>query len=353
MSTGPLTIGIVVNDVDAEVPTAATTVIARAAAVLGHAVHMIGIGDFSYFSDGRLSMVSRLAPEGGAEDQEAFLEAIQGMDVERTVVSSAELDVLFLRYNPLDENERGPGEYDAGMVFGQMAERQGVLVLSDPYTLPYAINKMYLEHLPESVRPKTVITRSFDEIVRFHDEQKGRIVLKPLQGYGGKDVFLVEEDAANLKQIVESITRSSSVIAQEYLSGARDGDTRLFLFNGRPLVAEGKYAAFRRVGANGDFRSNMTTGGQPHPAEVTPRMLEIAEIVRPRLVADGLFDVGLDIVGDKLVEVNTISVGGLNIAGKLEGVDFGAEVVRLIERKVAHKRRYGTQLSNRTLAAME
>jgi glutathione synthase len=353
MSERPMTIGIVVNDVDTEVPPAATTVMARAAAVRGHTVYMTGVGDLSYYSDGRLAAVCRKAPRGGAKNQAAFLAAVQGRDVERVVVSSDDLDVLYLRYNPMEEMENRPWEADAGFTFGQMAVLQGVIVLSHPYTLPFVTNKMYLEHFPASIRPRTVITRSYDEIARFHEQEKGRIVVKPLVGYGGKDVFLVKKDAANLKQIVESITRSSYVIAQEYLPAARDGDTRLFLFNGKPLVCEGKYAALRRVNEDGDFRSNMSAGGKPHKAEITPRMLEIAEIVRPRLLADGIFDVGLDIVGDKLVEINAISSGGLNAAGRLEEVDFGGEVVKLIERKVAHRRRYGHQLRNRALAVMD
>ncbi len=346
-------IGILVNDVDTEVPSAATTVISRAAAVLGHSVHMIGVGDLTYDSSGKLRAVSRLAPEGGAEDQTAFLKAVQGSDVERVPVSTADLDVLLIRYNPLEEVEKAPWQYQEGIAFGQMAVLQGVLVLSHPYTLPYVVNKMYLEHFPETIRPRTVITRSLDEIVRFHKEEKGRIVLKPLQGYGGKDVFLMEEDAANLKQIVEAITRTGYVIAQEYLPAASDGDTRFFLFNARPLVVDGKYAALRRVNEGDDFRSNLTAGGKPQKAEVTERMLEIAEIIRPRLLADGIFDVGLDIVGDKLVEINAISAGGLNAASRLEGVDFGREVVRLIEKKVAYRKQYGAQLRNRALAVMD
>jgi glutathione synthase len=353
MPADRMKIAIVVNDVDTEQPRAATTVIARAAAAEGHTVYMTGVGDLNYYSDGRLAMGSRRAPEGGAEDQEAFLKAMQGKDAERFVVGSGDIDVLYLRYNPVEDMEHVLWQHDAGFAFGQMAVLQGVIVLSHPYTLPFAVNKMYLEHFPESIRPRTVVTRSYDEIERFHKEQKGRIVLKPLQGYGGRDVFLVNKDAANLRQIVEAITRSSYVIAQEYLPAAKDGDTRLFLFNGKPLVCEGKYAAVRRVNETGDFRSNMTAGAKPHKAEVTERMLEIAEIVRPRLLADGIFDAGVDIVGDKLVEINAISSGGLNAAGRLEGVDFGKEVVRLIERKVLHRRRYGPQLRNRALAVMD
>lgn len=346
-------IAFVLNDVDTEHPSAATTVIARAAAVLGHTVHLTGVGDLGYHSDGRVSMVCRTAPEGGAGDQKAFLAAVQGKEAERTTVTSGEVDVIYLRYNPLESVEQTPWAHDAGFAFGQMAVRHGTLVLSHPYTLPIAVSKLYLEHFPESIRPKVVVTRSYDDVVRFHEEQKGRIVLKPLRGYGGKDVFLIHEDAGNLRQIVEAISRSGYVIAQEYLPEATEGDTRLFLFNGRPLEVEGKYAALRRVSGGDDFRSNMSAGGKPAKAEVTPRMLEIAEIVRPRLLADGIFDAGLDIVGDRLVEINAISSGGLNAAGVLEGVNFGAEVVRLIERKVEHRRRYGAQLRNRALAVLE
>jgi glutathione synthase len=354
MSGPRMRIAFAVNDVDTEVPTAATTVIAHAAAALGHTVYMVGVGDLIYRSEGPIAAVGRPAPQGGGGGQEQFLAVVQGADAPRVQITSQDLDVLYLRYNPVEDIDGKPWEHDAGIVFGQMAVLQGLIVLSHPHTLSYAVSKMYLEQFPAEIRPRTVITRSYDEVVRFHAEQEaGRIVVKPLRGYGGKDVYLLDRDAANLRQIVESICRYSFVIAQEFLPDIQAGDVRLFLFNGKPLVVNGKYAAVRRVNATGDFRSNMTAGGKPEHAEITPRMLEIAEIVRPRLLADGIFDVGLDIVGDKLVEINTISSGGLNAASKLEGVNFGEEVIRLIERKVAHRRLYGQQLRNRALAVMD
>ncbi len=353
MPRNRLTIGIVVNDIDTETPRAATTVIAYAAARAGHAVHMISVGELTYHSDGRIAAISRKAPRDGAATQEEFLAAIQAADTPRSVIETGKLDVLYLRYNPVEDTGERPWEPDAGIVFGQMAVLHGVIVLSHPYTLSYAINKMYLEQFPESIRPRSIITRSYDEVRRFYEEQKKRIVLKPLRGYGGQDVYLLDRDDTNMKQIVESISRYSYVIAQEYLPAAKDGDIRLFLFNGKPLVVDDCYAALRRISAEGDFRSNMTAGGKPAVAAITPRILEIAEAVRPRLLADGIFDAGIDIVGDKLVEINAISAGGLNAAGKLQGVDFGPAVVALIERKAAHRRKYGQQLRNRALAVMD
>ncbi|HUE96095.1 MAG TPA: hypothetical protein VMN39_05520 [Longimicrobiaceae bacterium] len=346
-------IAILVNDVDTEVPAAATTVIAHTAAAMGHTVYLVGVGDLHYRSAGPIAALARPAPEGGGGDQAGFLKAVQGKEAPRVEVTTEDLDVLYLRYNPLEDLEGKPWEYEAGIVFGQIAVLQGLIVLSHPYTLSYALNKMYLEQFPAEIRPRTVITRNVDEIVRFHQEQKGEIVLKPLRGYGGKDVYLLGKDAANLPQIVESIRRMGFIVAQEFLPEVREGDTRLFLFNGKPLVLEGKYAAVRRVNPTGDFRSNMSAGARPERAEITPKMLEIAEIVRPRLLADGIFDAGLDIVGDKLVEINAISSGGLNAASRIEGVNFGEVVVRLIERKVAHRRHYGQMLRNRALAVMD
>lgn len=344
-------IAFLINNIADEVPTAATTVLTRAAVTCGHEVFVIGIGDLTYDSRGHIRATARV-PAGAGDSQEEFFEALQSRDAKQVSVTTDELDVLYLRYNP-GQDESRPWEYQAGMIFGQVAVLHGVIVLSHPYTLPYAVSKMYLEHFPESIRPRTLVTRSYEEIVKFHKDEKGKIVVKPLHGFGGKDVYRIDEDAANLKQIVESIARGGYIIAQEYLPAASEGDTRLFLFNGKPLVVDGKYAAVRRINAEDDFRSNMSAGGKPHRAQITPEILEIADIIGPRLLADGIFDAGIDIVGDKLVEINAISSGGLNAAGKLEGVDFGPAVIRLIERKVEHRRRYGRSLRNRSLAVLD
>ena len=122
------------------------------------------------------------------------------------------------------------------------------MVLNDPENLARAINKTYFQHFPEEVRPKTCISRNVDEIKRFIDEQHGKVVIKPLQGSGGKNVFLVGEDErANLNQMIDAVLRDGYCVAQEYLPAAAKGDVRLFVMNGRPLMHDGKYAAFRRV----------------------------------------------------------------------------------------------------------
>jgi glutathione synthase len=136
------------------------------------------------------------------------------------------------------------------------------------------------------------------------------------------------------------------VIAQEYLPAAAEGDTRLFVMNGRPLRVKGKYAAFRRVRSGGDMRSNIHAGGKLAAATVTDEALRIAEVMRPKLVQDGMFLVGLDVVGDKLMEINVFSPGGLGSAQKFTKVNFCRYVIEAMQRKVDYMKSYGRNFGN-------
>jgi glutathione synthase len=205
---------------------------------------------------------------------------------------------------------------------------------------------MYFQLFPEEVRPRTLITRDREEIKEFGNEQ-GTIVLKPMQGSGGAGVFLVgPEDLPNINQMIDAVSRDGFVIAQEYLPAAQEGDMRLFLMNGRPLRVKGKYAAFWRVRSGGDMRSNIHAGGKLAGAHITDVALSIAETVRPKLVQDGMFLVGLDIVGDKLMEINVFSPGGLGSAQRFTKINFSKYVIQALERKVNYMNAYGRNFDN-------
>jgi glutathione synthase len=203
------------------------------------------------------------------------------------------------------------------------------------------------------VRPRTCISRCVKEIKRFIDEQNDRVVIKPLQGSGGKNVFLIgPEERANLNQMIDAVLRDGYCVAQEYLPAAAEGDVRLFVMNGRPLMQGGKYAAFRRVNKSGDARSNMHSGGESEAVEVTADMLRLVEVVRPKLVSDGMFLVGLDIVADKLIEVNVFSPGGIGSSSEFAGVDFAKVVIEDLERKVEYRKYYNGRMKNVELATL-
>jgi glutathione synthase len=261
-----------------------------------------------------------------------------------------EFDVVMLRNDPADDAETDPWRNNAGVAFGQLIASSGVLVVNDPTSLANALSKAYFQHFPEIVRPRTLISRDEDMIEAFIKDLGGKAVLKPLQGSGGAGVFLVDrKEAPNLKQIIEAISRDGYVVAQEYLPEAAKGDVRLFVMNGEPLMLDGKYAAFRRTNTTKDIRSNMSAGGKATKVAVTDEMLEMVEVVRPKLVADGMFLVGLDIVGDKLMEINVFSPGGLGSAQALYEVNFAPAIIGELERKVNIRKHY-PEIDNHTLA---
>ena len=127
---------------------------------------------------------------------------------------------------------------------------------------------------------------------------------------------------------------------------------RVFLMNGDPLVVDGQVAAFRRVNSGPDLRSNMAVGGKAEEAEMTDDIVRLVEAIRPKLMADGMFLVGVDVVGDKLMEVNVFSPGGLGSCASLYDIDFTAAVIDDLERKTGIREHYGSALPNIQLATM-
>lgn len=346
-------IGFVVNDVETEEAAYTTTRLAMTAVNQGHESWTMGVGDFIYAPDGSIHANAKGVQGSEYDSLPKFLEELQGEEGRSERIGVDDLDVLLLRNDPAADATERPWAQTSGILFGQLAATRGVIVLNDPAHLAYAINKTYFQHFPEVVRPKTCISRDPDEIKQFIAEQHDKVVIKPLQGSGGQSVFLINEnEQANLNQMIEAVVRDGYCIAQEYLPEAAEGDVRLFVMNGRPLERDGHYAAFRRVNRSGDARSNMHSGGESAPAEVGDRVLRLVEIVRPKLVHDGMFLVGLDVVGDKLMEINVFSPGGLGSSARHTGVDFTEVIIDELVRKTQYKQYYGERIGNTEIATL-
>ncbi len=345
-------IAFFVNDVLTEQKRYTTTRLAYSATNRGHEVWYIGANDFAYDPDDVIRARARMVPKKRYKNLESYLGDLQGTPslVER--ISVSDLDVLMLRSDPAADAVTRPWATNVGIVFGQFAVRQGVVVVNDPGVLANAMNKLYLQLFPEEVRPRTLITRDRTEIIAFAKEE-GTVVIKPVQESGGAKAFLVRpDDLPNINQMIDAVSREGYVIVQEYLTEAETGDMRLFMMNGQPLRLRGKYAAFRRNRGGGDLRRNIHAAGKIARAVVDDRALRIAEIVRPKIVADGMFLVGLDIVGDKLMEVNVFSPSGLGSAYEFERVSFSGEVIDALERKVQYASYYNRVFSNLDMATL-
>ena len=342
-----------VNDIEREFPGYTTTVLAHQAAMRGHEVCYVTPSDFVLTPNDCLNVHGRFLPKTKWKDREEMFAALKKIGSKTRQLDMAEIDVLMLRNDPSLDAQTSPWAAEAGILFGREAAKRGVLVLNDPDSLAKAINKLYFQSFPAEARAETLITRHDEDIKAFAKAHGGQIILKPLQGSGGSGVFKVGgKTDSNMNQMIEAIGRDGYIIAQAYVPAAKKGDIRFFLMNGRPLEVGGKYAALRRVASKDDIRSNIHAGGTAEAVEIGETELRVAEIIRPKLIADGMFLVGIDIVGDKILEVNVFSPGNLNSCSRMAGTDFSVPIIESIERKVGIAKDYAQTFDNRHLAVL-
>lgn len=342
-----------VNSIEDETPNFSTTALALAALGRGHEICYVTPADFVLRADDSLRVRGRTLPASSYKKTETLFKDLVSDKANVEKFDISEIDVLFLRNDPSQDANDRPWAANIGVIFGRMAAQRGTLVVNDPDGLAQAQNKLYFQDFPPSVRPTTLISKDIEEIRDFIDGQKKGAIVKPLQGSGGKNVFKITSPKDdNLNQIFEAVSGEGYLIAQAYMPEATEGDVRFFMMNGRPLMRDGKYAAFRRVPAKGEIRSNVHVGGGPAPVEVTQSMLDIADTVRPKLIRDGMFMVGLDIVGDKVLEINVFTPGGLSNLSQMYGTNFSETVIASLEEKMTISNAYGRRLSNRELSTI-
>ncbi len=242
------------------------------------------------------------------------------------------VDAVLVRTNP----GRDPRPWATSVLLQQLQQLQeaGVVVINDPVGLQRAASKLYLSALPEDARPRTLVTRDVAEARAFVGSLGGPAIMKPLRGTRGQDVFrLAGPDEPNLAQIADVVMREGPAMVQAFVPEARSGDMRVHLVEGRLLEVDGVAACVRRVPGGSDFRSNVHVGGTPAPGARSPAIDRLVALVGPKVVADGLFHVGLDVIGGVIVEINVFSPGGFEDLRRFSGVDF-LEV--LSDRLLAH-----------------
>lgn len=195
------------------------------------------------------------------------------------------------------------------------------LVVNSPDGLRRANEKMYALQFGDAI-PKTQVSTGKDEILKFVVEQ-GKAVLKPLDGKAGEGILFLEAGDRNLNSMIEISTQRGQrpVMLQEYLPAAREGDKRIILLDGEPI------GAVNRVPAADEFRGNMAVGGRADATVITEREREICAQVGPVVKRDGLYFVGIDVIGGYLTEVNVTSPTGIREIDRLSGVRLGDRVI--------------------------
>ncbi len=290
----------------------------------------LSVDDFAYESEvtGRVL----LPPDTPDATSSSLSTAVRSPDARRVHASLADFEVVLLRNNPNAGGDRV--RVNPAIELGRRLKEAGVMVLNDPDGLRRAGSKMYLAGFPAGIRPRTLITCSGDRVRAFLREIDGAAVIKPLYGYGGRDVFYVGRGQTfNLAQIISTVGSSGYLIVQEFIAAAARGDKRVLLLAGLPLEAGGCTAVYRRLHARDEFRNNIHTGASPRRCRLTAGERALCETIRPRLITDGLYLVGVDIAGDKILEINVFAPGGLHNMHGLYGVDLADAAIADLERK--------------------
>lgn len=226
------------------------------------------------------------------------------------------LDVILMRKDPPFDQE-----YIYATYLLERAEGLGVLVINKPQSLRDANEKLFTAWFSDCCA-ETLVARDPARIRDFLKEQ-GEIILKPLDGMGGTSIFHLRQNDPNISVILETMTAYESryVMAQKYLPAIKDGDKRILVVNGEPVPY-----CLARIPAQGETRGNLAAGGRAEGRPLTERDWWIARQVGPVLRQKGLVFVGLDVIGDKLTEINVTSPTcvqeldaqfGLNICGLL------------------------------------
>ena len=217
----------------------------------------------------------------------------------------AGFDVIWMRKDPpVDE------AYLYATHLLEVAERAGVRVLNAPVRCA-AGRKLGALRFSRWMAP-TLVAGRVSELLLFAQEQQ-EIVLKPLGGRAGLGVIRVNGQAPGLKALLELVTEQESlpVMAQAFLPSVTEGDKRILLVDGDPL------GAINRRPSAGEFRSNLAVGGQAEATELTERERQICAALAPALRAEGLFFVGIDVIGGMLSEINVTSPTGVREVERL------------------------------------
>jgi len=281
-----------------------------------------------YFEQGDLYLAASEARGRGraiqvTDDDAAWFELGKSEDM-----SLADLDIILMRKDPPFDME-----YIYTTYLLEHAELAGALVVNRPASLRDINEKAFTAWFPQCC-PDTLITRNMADLRTFRDRH-GKIVVKPLDGMGGKSIFVVNQGDNNANVIFETLTDNGTrfMMAQNYIPEITAGDKRIILING-----QAPQYSLARIPDAGDNRGNLVMGAQAEVRELTDRDLWICEQVGPELSRRGVIFAGLDVIGDYLTEVNVTSPTGIREIAKLAGVDLAKQLFDHIEQELSTRR---------------
>lgn len=244
----------------------------------------------------------------------------------------AGFDAIFMRAEP---------PLDPLMLNFLDSVKDDVFIINSVQGMREANNKLYtavFEDPKNEIIPVTHVSKNKDYLIKMIEESSSEhMILKPLDGFGGSGVILIEKSAmGNINSLLDFYIHkkdgsSDYVILQEYIEGAEKGDVRILILNGTPI------GAMRRIPGDKDHRSNISAGGSIAKHKLSNEEKLLCKKIGPKLVKDGLYFVGIDVIGGKLVEVNVMSPGGITYMNKVYKTKIQEKVINFMESKVLER----------------
>ena len=225
----------------------------------------------------------------------------------------SKFDYILMRIDPPVDNNYIYKTYILDLI-----ENYNVKVLNSGYSLRNYNEKLITLNFPKHI-PDTIVTSSKKDIENFKNKHK-KIILKPLNLMGGRSIYLLEELDKNLNVIYEDMTDlgRNYIMAQEYLEDAKKGDKRIIIINGIVI----KEAAIR-ISSNNDHRSNIASGGNIEKYILNEEEIKICEEVASFLIEKNIFFAGIDMIGNKITEVNITSPTCVTEINEFHNIDLG------------------------------
>lgn len=242
-----------------------------------------------------------------------------------TTYALGDIDVLLMRKDP---------PFDSEFLYAthilSLAERDGALVVNRPQSLRDFNEKLFTSYFPALI-PDTLVTRNSKLVREFHAKHKD-VICKPLDGMGGASIFRVKEDGTNLGVIIETLTANGQrqMMVQKYLPEIKDGDKRVLIVNGEVMPY-----CLARLPSAGETRGNLAAGGTGRPQPITDSDRRLAETIAPVLIEKGLIFVGLDVIGDRITEINVTSPTCVREIERAYDINIMAALFDAIEAKLA------------------
>ena len=248
------------------------------------------------------------------------------------VIDLRKMQAIFVRTTPGKDIDRA-WAHRLSLEVMRLASESGVRVVNDPIGLQRASSKLYTVCLPEHLVPRTMVCHSLENVQDFARELDCQFVIKPLLGSQGRDVFFLDKpDAINTRQVVDILGRTGYLVVQEYMPEATEGDIRVLTLGDSIINANEKSFGIRRTPADGEMRSNISLGGTAEVIELSDRQISVCHEVASYLSKDGISFAGLDLIGDRIVEVNVYSPSGLQEFDGFAECDItGSVATQLIE----------------------